>query len=192
MRKKLFNKAFFDKNFPQLKSKHQGGYPDMGDGQFAQKLPLEDWIKFANYQRAHGNYHEGIATILTFLAVSGLFFPTYTVALGALYIVGRFVYGMGYRNLGTCACSAHVRCPCRTVALLFLSCLYSSGPGSRLALVCRSLPPLVLCLCATGAGGRLYGAIMFDLSLLGLLCSSLYGSFLFAGGVSGVQHLFKF
>jgi hypothetical protein len=43
---------------------------------------------------------EGVATILTFLLISGLFFPRYTAALGAVYIFGRVLYGIGYRWKG--------------------------------------------------------------------------------------------
>jgi uncharacterized membrane protein YecN with MAPEG domain len=43
---------------------------------------------------------EGVASILTALLISGLFFPRYTAVLGAVYIVGRVMYGLGYRNKG--------------------------------------------------------------------------------------------
>lgn len=72
----------------------------MGEGQFSQKLSLDDWMTFGNAQRAHYNYIEGVASIISALAVSGLFFPRYTAILGVVYIVGRLVYANGYRMAG--------------------------------------------------------------------------------------------
>ena len=72
----------------------------MGNGRFSDKLSLEDWETFNNYQRAHYNYIEGMGTILTFLMVGGLFFPKPAAIAGVSYIVGRFLYTFGYRNSG--------------------------------------------------------------------------------------------
>lgn len=98
----LLPQAFFEKHFPELAKNKipQGGYPDMGSGKFAEKLSVSEWMEFNNAQRAHYNYVEGVASILTFLLISGLFFPRLTVLLGAVYIVGRFAYGVGYRTAG--------------------------------------------------------------------------------------------
>jgi uncharacterized membrane protein YecN with MAPEG domain len=106
VRKRLFTRAFFEKHFPELasdKSKRlpEMGYPDVGAGQFSQKLNVNDWMEFANAQRAHYNYLEGVASILTFLLISGLFFPRYTIVCGAVYIVGRIMYGIGYKSKGS-------------------------------------------------------------------------------------------
>jgi len=101
LRKRLFSKAFFEQHFPQLKGNiPKEGYPDMGSGKFAEKLSLEDWMEFNNYQRAHYNYLEGVASILVLLVTSGLFFPRFTALFGVIYIVGRVLYGVGYRRKG--------------------------------------------------------------------------------------------
>eukprot|EP01102_Stenamoeba_stenopodia_P016344 TRINITY_DN5706_c0_g1_i1.p1 TRINITY_DN5706_c0_g1~~TRINITY_DN5706_c0_g1_i1.p1 ORF type:complete len:156 (+),score=36.05 TRINITY_DN5706_c0_g1_i1:130-597(+) len=75
-------------------------YPDNGSGIFAHKLPVEDWKEFNNYQRVHYNYLEGIASILTFLLLSGVFYPRYAAINGAIYIVGRQLYAFGYWSKG--------------------------------------------------------------------------------------------
>lgn len=75
-------------------------YPDMGGGQFSNKLSMDEWMEFANAQRAHYNYVEGVASILVFLLISGLFFPRYTALCGITYIVGRVLYGAGYKAKG--------------------------------------------------------------------------------------------
>lgn len=77
------------------------GYPDVGGGQFSQKLTTKQWMEFGNVQRAHGNFVEGAAPMLTFLLVSGLFFTRFTVGCGALYIVGRALYTGGYKLKGS-------------------------------------------------------------------------------------------
>jgi len=100
-RSRYFTKAFFEKEFPELKGKiPRGGYPDMGNGKYAQKLPLDAWVDFNNGQRAHYNFLEGIALICVSLMVSGLYYPILTTQLGAIYFVGRIFYGLGYVSSG--------------------------------------------------------------------------------------------
>ena len=72
----------------------------MGNGRFSQKLTDEQWKDFNNYQRAHYNYVEGVASAITLNLISGLFFPVYSGVLGAAYIVGRFLYAYGYIKYG--------------------------------------------------------------------------------------------
>jgi glutathione S-transferase len=103
IRTKLFNKKFFETHFPQLikdEKYPREGYPDMGDGRFSQKLSFDDWRTFANYQRAHYNYLEQVASILIFLLVSGLSYPRVSAALGLAWIVGRAIYAEGYIRNG--------------------------------------------------------------------------------------------
>ncbi|OMJ15307.1 Microsomal glutathione S-transferase 3 [Smittium culicis] len=75
-------------------------YPDMGSGRFSSKLTDEQWLEFNNVMRVHQNYVEGlpVATITTL--VSGLFYPKLSAISGAVYILGRFIYGIGYANKG--------------------------------------------------------------------------------------------
>lgn len=72
----------------------------MGNGRFADKLSFDDWLAFNNAQRAHYNFIEGLPTILVLLLVSGLFCTKCTVLLGAVYFVGRALFGLGYRSRG--------------------------------------------------------------------------------------------
>ena len=51
---------------------------------------------FNCYQRAHQNYLEHIPHFLVLLLLSSLYMPKYAAALGALWLVGRTVYALGY------------------------------------------------------------------------------------------------
>lgn len=64
------------------------------------KPTQEEWLDFANAQRAHGNFVEGVATILCSLLISGLFYPSASASLGALYFFGRVLYAWGYVSSG--------------------------------------------------------------------------------------------
>ncbi|ELR11231.1 MAPEG family protein [Acanthamoeba castellanii str. Neff] len=103
MRGKLFTRAFFKQHFPNLDPNKvpENGYPDMGSGLYASKLPHDDWVRFNNAQRVHYNYLEGIALVLVVELVAGLFFARYAALLGFVYIVGRLIYGLGYRSSGS-------------------------------------------------------------------------------------------
>ena len=92
----------------------------MGSGLYASKLDEEDWVTFNNAQRAHYNYLEGVASILAlevlltsylltwylistfiFKLLSGLFFPQFSAVVGVAYVIGRALYGIGYRSKGS-------------------------------------------------------------------------------------------
>lgn len=100
-RSKYFNKKFFESNFPELKPHPENGYPDTGSGLFAHKLPLPAWIDFNNSMRVHMNFIEGVATILVLTIVSGLSSPRFTIMAAVLYMVGRLIYGFGYKAKGS-------------------------------------------------------------------------------------------
>ncbi|KAI2602414.1 membrane-associated proteins in eicosanoid and glutathione metabolism [Hypoxylon sp. NC1633] len=51
-------------------------------------------------QRAHGNYTENLAPFLGALLISGLYFPTASAALGAVWVFGRIWYAVGYTSYG--------------------------------------------------------------------------------------------
>jgi len=104
IRRKLFTPAFFKTHFAGLYeegSYPESGYPDMGSGRFSEKLSLKDWTTFNNYQRAHYNYVEGIASAITLELLSGLFFPRFAALFGLIYIVGREFFARGYRGQGS-------------------------------------------------------------------------------------------
>eukprot|EP00026_Physarum_polycephalum_P018388 Phypoly_transcript_19957.p1 GENE.Phypoly_transcript_19957~~Phypoly_transcript_19957.p1 ORF type:complete len:199 (+),score=21.86 Phypoly_transcript_19957:73-597(+) len=100
-RRKVFTKAFFEKNFPEFKDNYpQGGYPDMGSGKFAQKLPMDQWIQFNNAQRTHYNYIEGLTAAVVMELVAGLYFPRYAALLSISYLFGRILYTIMYKTAG--------------------------------------------------------------------------------------------
>eukprot|EP00128_Syssomonas_multiformis_P014056 Colp12_sorted_trinity150504_noHs@32525 len=76
------------------------GYPDMGNGRYADLLPYKDWVIFNNAQRAHYNYVEGAASYLFFLLAAGIFYPRLAAVSGFTYALGRELYGLGYRGRG--------------------------------------------------------------------------------------------
>lgn len=105
VRKELFTKAFFEKNFPEVRNLtahtgSNGGYPDGGSGHFASRLSLDEWLKLNNYVRAHYNYLEGLTPIVLFHLISGLYYTKLTLLMGVLYIIGRQMYAIGYRAKG--------------------------------------------------------------------------------------------
>ena len=51
-------------------------------------------------QRAHQNTVESQALFLVELVVVGLFYPLFAATCGALYSVGRILYGYGYAKNG--------------------------------------------------------------------------------------------
>ena len=89
--------------------------------------PQAKWLAFANGQRVHYNYVEGVATSILLTLVAGLFQPVWAARLGALYIAGREVFALGYS--------------------------------------------------ARGPSGRMYGAVLFDVALVGLLALAAHGAY---------------
>lgn len=106
IRRKVFNKDFYQKRFPEYKQlasvmKPDGGYPDDGQGRLADKLDNEDWFALNNYRRAHMNYLEGGFAVLVPLLIAGLSYTRVTFIAGLVYIVGREIYSQGYRRSGS-------------------------------------------------------------------------------------------
>ncbi|KAJ1862068.1 hypothetical protein LPJ57_006421 [Coemansia sp. RSA 486] len=82
------------------RKKYKVDYPDNGGGRFSDKLSDDDWIKFNSIKRASDNYSEQVGIVLTMLMAAGLFMPRAAASLGAIYMVGRFVYAAGYKASG--------------------------------------------------------------------------------------------
>ena len=101
-RKRAFNKEFMERNFGEIHFKTfgneigQGGYPDMGNGRYAERLDYKEWYDFNNRQRAHYNFIEHIVVILPFLLIGGIALPVVAGILGWIYFVGRIAYTIGY------------------------------------------------------------------------------------------------
>jgi len=52
-------------------------------------------------QRAHANYAENQGSFIAPLLISGLKYPTWSAALGVLWLVGRVTYAIGYTRTGS-------------------------------------------------------------------------------------------
>jgi uncharacterized membrane protein YecN with MAPEG domain len=94
-RTRHFSKAFLDKHFPDA-NLIAGGYPDSGCGLFAHKLSVADWVDLNNHQRAHLNFLESVASVITMLLVSGLYFPRFSFTVALVNTVARVAYAYGY------------------------------------------------------------------------------------------------
>eukprot|EP01059_Diplonema_ambulator_P030821 TRINITY_DN543_c1_g1_i2.p1 TRINITY_DN543_c1_g1~~TRINITY_DN543_c1_g1_i2.p1 ORF type:complete len:201 (+),score=61.24 TRINITY_DN543_c1_g1_i2:68-604(+) len=108
-RYRIMNQEWVEKNLKQenevFKKKYgydipKGAYPDMGDGRHCSKLSYEEWLEYASHQRAHGNYVEGVATVITFIMIAGLSYPMFTALMALIYMAGRETYSWGYRKWG--------------------------------------------------------------------------------------------
>jgi len=67
--------------------------------QFGIKYPImysEQHPLFNCYQRAHLNMLENLPFFLATLLTSGFLFPLASAGFGALWLVGRVIYSMGY------------------------------------------------------------------------------------------------
>ncbi len=106
-KRKLFTKEFMDENF---KTEHERafpgtepskeGYPDVGSGRYANRLPYKDWYTFNNAQRAHYNYLESVTVAITWLLIGGLRYEWVAVGAGSVYLIGRIMYTVGYAAKG--------------------------------------------------------------------------------------------
>ena len=100
----LFNKEFMTKNFGDAHKKAfgtretlpQGGYPDHGNGFYGDKLSYKDWFEFAVAQRTHKNALEQVTIVVFAMMVTGVRFPLPTIIIGALHLIGRIVFTVGY------------------------------------------------------------------------------------------------
>ena len=101
IRRQIFNKDFM----AQFNELHQeafgttlpfGGYPDTGNGIYAEKLSYKDWFTFNNWQRAHLNFWETIAPVFTLLLICAIHQRTLAVVCGFTIFFGRVIYSLGY------------------------------------------------------------------------------------------------
>ena len=56
--------------------------------------------KFNSVQRAHQNTLESYSFVMLNMCVNGLVYPVTSAAFGAIYCIGRIVYGYGYASGG--------------------------------------------------------------------------------------------
>ena len=104
-RAKIFSQEYMDDYFFDEHKAYTGeqiqpgGYPDMGESRYADKLGYYEWLKFNNAQRSHYNFVEEIAIIVVLLLLSGIVFPEPSMALGTFYFLARGVYAVYYNTV---------------------------------------------------------------------------------------------
>ena len=102
MRKQVFSKEYMEKNFGEIHAAEVGGklpslgYPDMGSGRYAEKLPYKDWFELNNAMRTHQQFVEQVGIVIPFVLIGGLSAPKLAAAFGFSYFTGRLLYTAGY------------------------------------------------------------------------------------------------
>ena len=100
-RHSTFTEQFMD----QFKEEHEaaigkelqkGGFPDCGEGRYAEKLSYEAWLRYGNFFRAHNNFVEQLPVLVAFLVFAGLFLPKITMWVGFINVVSRIAYTASY------------------------------------------------------------------------------------------------
>jgi glutathione S-transferase len=56
--------------------------------------------EFNSVQRAHQNTLESYGIVMLQMCACGLVYPITSAAFGAVWVLGRFIYGFGYANFG--------------------------------------------------------------------------------------------
>lgn len=107
-------KAFSDNFMSQFMDEHReahahltepvlepvNGFPDTGNGRFAEKLTYKEWYEFNNAQRVHMNFVEQLPMILTIILVASLTQPLAALILSIAYFLLRLIYAIGYAAKG--------------------------------------------------------------------------------------------
>ena len=103
-RKDLFPEDWMEEHFGKEHSEAlngakigKGGYPDCGSGRYTMERGYGSWMKFMKAQRGHYNYLESVSQILTMMLTCGLYYPIATAVIGAVYMVGRIIFQVGYK-----------------------------------------------------------------------------------------------
>jgi len=105
-RAKVFGKEFMEANFGEIHKNEVGGtpsnlgYPDMGSGKYAEKLPYKDWYYLNNAMRAHYHFVEQVGVVIPLNLMAGLSAPIPAAVLGFLFFGGHLMYTQGYTSGG--------------------------------------------------------------------------------------------
>ena len=76
------------------------GFPDDGNGIFANSLPYKDWYELNNTIRVFHNFVESLPQILGIILVSGVFYPQVTLIVAVINCLARPLYIYQYLNGG--------------------------------------------------------------------------------------------
>jgi hypothetical protein len=97
MRNRIFPQSFMK----QFSQKHREsfnsevgskGYPDDGNGRYAQKLSYRDWFSLSNANSVHRNSADNYAPVITWLLISGLEHTNLVAGIGSIYFGLRLAY----------------------------------------------------------------------------------------------------
>ena len=88
--------------FPEgrVKEVPKGGYPDMGEGRYAEKLSYKEWYEFGVAQRIHYHFMESYTSIITWILIAGIRYPIEAISFGAGFSVARILFHIGYHIKG--------------------------------------------------------------------------------------------
>ncbi len=78
----------------------KGGYPDMGNGRYSDKLTYKQWFEFNVAQRIHYHYLESVTSVICWILIGGLQYPEVTISLGGGFFLGRVLFHIGYAAKG--------------------------------------------------------------------------------------------
>ena len=101
-RKTFFTPKFLEENFGKQHAEEiggviaKGGYPDMGNGRYAEKLSYREWLLFNNAARAHLNFTETVGITIPTILIASIHYPKQAAILGAIHFIGKLLYGIGY------------------------------------------------------------------------------------------------
>jgi uncharacterized membrane protein YecN with MAPEG domain len=72
----------------------------MGNGQLGRLLDYPSWHRLARAQRAHYNALENATPLIVLTLLAGLALPIPAAVFGFIIVLGRLLYGWGYRKWG--------------------------------------------------------------------------------------------
>lgn len=102
LRSKTFTQEYMTTHFKDVqiaeigKPPKKGGYPDIGCGKYADKLTIQEWMKFNSGFRGHMNFVENLPAMVYLTLLLGLFYPITAASFGLAHFVLRFLYIAGY------------------------------------------------------------------------------------------------
>lgn len=74
-------------------------FPPIPQTRKADANPSPAAYRFNCAQRAHSNFTENHTTVLAALLISGVKYPRVAAGLGAIWVIGRYLFMKGYSNL---------------------------------------------------------------------------------------------
>ena len=94
-----FNKEH-NEAFPEQQRAPQFGYPDSGNGRYAQKLPYADWYRMNNGQRCQINFLEHFNFVTLVPMIVAIKAPVAALVLLIAIFTGRLMFSIGYTKFG--------------------------------------------------------------------------------------------